>query len=318
MVAETLTQKTTVLPLVTIVTPSFNQGEFLAATMASVLGQEYPHIEYIVIDGGSTDKSLSAIKQYADRVAYWVSEPDHGQAHAINKGLRRASGSILGWLNSDDVLLPNTVSRAVDTFLREAEVDVVYGRLNRIDSDGRSLPTPILPKDRVTFDQHHAIGECVVNQPGSFWRREIMEHAGLLNEDLNYALDYEYWVRLLLSGAHFKRLPEPVAEFRLSQNSKTVGQTARMAREHLAIIDRFLSDPDLASRLGVSSTELARQARHGTAVVRLYACYGCVKEGKPREALKWFMEAQRSDPTILLDRRWRDLGVAAFRRRMSA
>ena len=305
------------LPLVSVITPSYNQGVFLEATIRSVLEQSYPHIETIVIDGGSTDDSVDIIARNADRLAYWVSEPDRGQAHAINKGLHRANGSILGWLNSDDVMLPSTVGRIVDTFQNEADVDVVYGRLQRIDKAGNSVPTPILPKDQVTFDKRHAIGECIVNQPGSFWRRRIMDEAGMLNEELHYALDYEYWVRLLLAGARFKRLEENVADFRLSADSKTVGQTASVAREHLAVIDRFLSDPDLAEKLGISPQELAEQARRGRALISLYAFYGTMKEdGMSREAAGWLREAVRTHPQSLLHRRWIDLGMAGLQRRL--
>ena len=147
-----------------------------------MLDQDYPRLEYLVIDGGSSDDSPRIIERYASRLAYWESQPDRGQAHAINKGLQRARGDILGWLNSDDVLLPGVVSRAVQIFTQYPEVDVVYGRLERIDASGRLLPTPRLPKDRVDFDLSQVLGECVVNQPGSFWRREVMERAGLLDE----------------------------------------------------------------------------------------------------------------------------------------
>ncbi len=305
-------------PLVSIITPSYNQGEFLDATMRSVFEQDYAHIEYLVIDGGSTDGSEAVIRGYGSQLAYWVSEPDNGQAHAINKGLQRATGSIIGWLNSDDVMLPSTVSRVIETFQAEPDVDVVYGRLNRIDDAGNPVPTPILPKDQVTFDNHHAIGECIVNQPGSFWRRRVMEQAGLLNEDLNYALDYEYWVRLLLAGARFKRLPEPVADFRLSADSKTVGQTTSMAREHLAVIDAFIADPDLAKKLDVSDAELRDQARQGKALINLYAFYGAMKEdGIGSDAAGWLRAAIRTHPQILLSRRWFDLGMASIRRRVS-
>jgi len=301
-------------PLVSIITPSYNQGQFLEQTILSVLNQVYPHIEYFVMDGGSTDSSLEVINKYANCLAYWESKPDRGQAHAINKGLKRAEGELLGWLNSDDILFPDTVSRVVATFARQDEVDVVYGRLVRIDREGDPVPTPTLPKDRVEFNRHNLIGECVVNQPGAFWHRWIMEKVGFLNEKLDYALDYEYWVRIILAGGKFKKLPNPVAEFRLSSGSKTVGQTSNMAREHLGVIDHFMAQPDLPEKLGLSPEALSLQARKGRGIISLYAFYGCVKEKHWSEALYWFNQAHASDPLVLFDRRWLELAFASLRR----
>lgn len=303
-------------PYVSVVTPSFNQAPFLADTIESVLAQTYPNIEYIVIDGGSTDGSIDIIRHYADHLAYWVSEPDRGQAHAINKGLAVARGEIIGWLNSDDVYLPDTVEAAAAVFADRSDVDAVYGRLARIDAAGQPIPTPTLPKDRLTFDRHHVIGECIVNQPGSFWRRSIMERVGLLNEDLRYALDYEYWTRMIAAGARFRRLDRVMAKFRLSADSKTVGQTAKMAREHLTVIDTLVADAEFVRKLDISTAELTRQTRQGRAVICMYAAYGCLKEGRWREAQRWWLQAQRNDPTISFQQRWRDLGWATLQRRL--
>ena len=303
-------------PLVSVITPSYNQGQFLEHTILSVLNQDYANIEYLVIDGGSTDNSLEIIRRYADRLKYWESEPDRGQAHAINKGLKRAKGEVLSWLNSDDVLFPETVSLAVATFLQHDDIDVVYGRLIRIGPDGKPVPTPTLPKDRVEFTRHNVIGECVVNQPGAVWRQRIMKQTGYLNEKLNYALDYEYWVRMILAGGKFKKLPNPVAQFRLSSGSKTVGQTSNMAREHLKVIDHFMAQSDMPEKLGLSPEAVRRQAGKGRGIVSLYAFYGCVKEKQWSEALYWFRQAHASDPLVLLDRRWVGLAWASFFRRI--
>jgi glycosyltransferase involved in cell wall biosynthesis len=304
----------TMLPWVTIVTPSYNQGDFLAATIRSVLEQDYSNIEYLVYDGGSTDNSLEIIQHYAERLDYWESKPDQGQAQAINKGLKRSKGQILGWLNSDDVLLPDAVSEAVKIFRREQDVDVVYGRLKRIDRNGKIVPTPTLPKDIVEFNKYNVIGECVVNQPGSFWRRDILDRVGYLNEDLDYAFDYEYWVRILLAGGGFKRLNRPVAAFRLSPNSKTVGQTARAALEHLKIIEAFSSRSDLPEKLGISKNVIEKQARKGSALIKMYIFYGFMKEKRWIEAFRWFALAHVSDPLILFNRRWLDLALSRLQR----
>jgi glycosyltransferase involved in cell wall biosynthesis len=303
------------LPLVSIITPSYNQGQFLEMTILSVFNQDYPRIEYLVIDGASNDNSVEIIPRYADRLAYWVSEPDRGQSHAINKGLSRANGTILGWVNSDDVLMPGTISRLVDAFKQNKDIDVIYGHLDRIDTQGKLVPTPTLPKDRVVFDKHTAMMECVVNQPGCFWRRCIMEKVGLLNESLHYGLDYEYWTRMLLAGAKFKRLNETVAMFRLSAGSKTVGQTARMASESIAIIDSFLTQPDLPQRLGISPRALHRQANKGRGNFSLQAFYGCIKDRRWVEAIRWLVRAHGYDPLVMLRRKWLGLAFARVMRK---
>jgi Glycosyl transferase family 2 len=304
------------LPLVSIITPSYNQGQFLEATLRSVLEQDYPHLEYIVIDGGSTDDSPEILSRYASRLAYWESQPDRGQAHAINKGLQRAQGDILGWLNSDDVLLPGVVSRTVRVFNDNPWVDVVYGRLERIDASGKLLPTPQLPKDRVNFDLSQLLGECVVNQPGSFWSRGIMERAGLLNENLHYSLDYEYWTRLALADAQFVHLPETVARFRLSSGSKTVGQTTIMAQEQLRVLEALASRPDLPARLGWTAEQVCRGMRRTRARFRLQAFYGSLKLHQWRVAGRWLAAALSDDPLAPFERRWLDLAMANLQRRL--
>jgi glycosyltransferase involved in cell wall biosynthesis len=303
-------------PLVSIITPSYNQGRYLEATIRSVLEQDYPRIEYLVIDGGSTDESVAIIKRYSDRLAYWESGLDRGQAHAVNKGLQRAQGEILGWLNSDDLLAPEAVRLAVRTLHDQPEVDVVYGRLARIDAVGRPVPTPILPKDRLEFGLAHVVGECIVNQPGAFWRREIMQRVGWLDERLTYSLDYEFWIRMALAGARFRRLDPVVAFFRLSEGSKTVAQTAAQAVEQFQTLGRVLEGHDLARRLNLTSDQLDRQARQARARIALRAAYGYVKLRDWREARSWLGVALHNDPRALFERRYFDLAAASLRRRL--
>ena len=303
------------LPFISIITPSFNQGQFLEATLSSVLEQDYPRLEYIVIDGGSSDDSRQIIERYAPRLAYWVSEPDRGQAHAINKGLKYAKGDILGWLNSDDVLLPGVTSKVAQLFAQNPQVDVIYGRLGRIDASGWLIPTPLLPKDRVEFGLDSVLGECVVNQPGSFWRRAVMERVGLLNEQLHYSLDYEYWIRMALSGAHFMRLEDVLAYFRLSSGSKTVGQTTAMAQEQLHVLEALASRSDLPEKLGLTPVEVSRRARQTRARFQLQAFYGSLKLHQWKATAHWLAGALRDDPSALFERRWLDLALASFRRR---
>jgi glycosyltransferase involved in cell wall biosynthesis len=305
-------------PLVSVVTPSYNQGQFLEATIRSVLLQGYPNLEYMVIDGGSTDDSQEIIRRYEGKLSFWVSEKDRGQAHAINKGLARAKGTILGWLNSDDVLMPGTIFRIVDAFKQHNDIDVIYGHLDRIDPQGNLVPTPILPKDRVEFNKHTALMECVVNQPGCFWQRPMMDKVGLLNDALHYGLDYEYWTRMLIAGAKFMRLDDTVAQFRLSATSKTVNQTTKMAREAISIVDTFLDQADIAHRIELTPHSLLRQANKGRGNFSLEAFYGCVKEKKWVECARWFMRAHRYYPLILFNRKWVDLAVMGVKRRFNS
>lgn len=203
-------------PLVSIVTPSYNQGKFLEETVLSVLNQSYPNLEYIVIDGGSTDGSGKIIRQYEDRLAYWVSEPDRGQAHAINKGFAQANGQIMGWLNSDDLLCSKAVARVVDAFVKEPTLNVVCGFRKVIDKSGKVSGYLAHPP---------AIDDvlkrwCIIAQETVFWRRRVWEHLGPLNEEFTYTMDYEYWQRMLANGYQFGLLPYFLGYFRGHEASK--------------------------------------------------------------------------------------------------
>lgn len=178
-------------PLVSIITPSFNQGRFIEETIKSVLSQDYPYIEYIVIDGGSTDGSIEILKKYEDRLA-WISEPDHGQADAVNKGFSRAKGAILGWLNSDDTYTPGAVSAAAEHFLQHPEIVMVYGDAHFIDETGNAAEKyPSEP-----FRLKRLAETCFLSQPAVFIRTEVFRKIGLLDISLQTCMDYEYWIRI--------------------------------------------------------------------------------------------------------------------------
>ena len=191
-------------PRLTIVTPSFNQGEFLEDTIKSVLDQEYENLEYIVVDGGSTDRSVSIIKKYSHRLAHWVSEPDEGQYHAINKGFARATGEIMAWLNSDDKYLPWTLSVVADIFSAFPEVEWLtsvhplqwnsHGQAVAVDFTGALSRHSFLQGNN--FPVEGSIGRRWIQQESTFWRRSLWERAGgRLDQSLAMAADFELWAR---------------------------------------------------------------------------------------------------------------------------
>jgi glycosyltransferase involved in cell wall biosynthesis len=221
-------------PLISIVTPSYNQAEHLEATLRSVQEQDYPALEHILIDGASTDGSLEIIRRHGAHLAYWESEADAGQAQALNKGFRRARGEILCWLNSDDVYRPGTLRAVAEVFGEQPELDVAYGGIDLIDPAGTLLST----LSAGPFDLRQQV--CATNlmpQPSTFFRRRIYERLGDLNERLHYVMDYEYWVRAGLAGARIAPVSSVWAGFRLHEASKTVAQPLRFAEEFRQVVD---------------------------------------------------------------------------------
>lgn len=209
-------------PLVSIVTPSYNQAQFLEQTILSVLNQDYPHLEYIIIDGGSTDGSVDIVRKYKDRLAYWVSESDMGQPDAINKGWRMSHGEILAYLNSDDTYEPGTVKAAVEIFQEHPEVYLVFGDENIIDERGQILER----RHTTDFDLRTFIGDsCFIPQPTTFFRRVALTEVGMLNTRLHYAFDYDLFIRIC-SRFQAHRIPCIIANFRRHQSSKTMSGSA--------------------------------------------------------------------------------------------
>lgn len=219
-------------PLVSIITPSFNQGKFLEETMLSVLNQDYEAIEYIIVDGGSTDNSLDVIQKYQSRLAWWVSEPDKGQTEAINKGFSHASGEILAWLNSDDVYHPGAVREAVKYLQEHPQVGLVYGDLDFIDENDRLIgkfnaAQTDLPRLRR--------GYVHIPQPSAFFRADLWKKIGPLDESFFFAMDYDLWTRLA-AVSELKYLPGKTwAKFRLHSDGKTINSDDRCWPEMLRV-----------------------------------------------------------------------------------
>jgi glycosyltransferase involved in cell wall biosynthesis len=220
------------LPLVSIITPSFNQAEYLEATIQSVLTQDYPRIEYIVIDGGSTDGSVDVIQKYQNRLAFWVSEQDKGQTDAINKGFNRAKGDILAWINSDDTYNPKAVGEAVLYLMENPDVAMVYADCDFIDEQGRVIGKFA---SRQTDYKKLRQGYVHIPQQTMFFRAKYWKEVGPLDPSFYFAMDYDLWVRIA-ARAPIKYLPGRTwANFRIHTSSKTNVNDERGWKEMLRV-----------------------------------------------------------------------------------
>lgn len=223
-------------PRITIVTPSFNQGRFLEETIVSVLDQGYPNLEYMIIDGGSTDNSREIIRKYERHFSYWVSEPDRGQSHAINKGFCRATGDIFGWINSDDVYTKGTLVKIGESWA-EREFNFLYGKCEIIAEDGRYLfDFPYVPEMSCAL----LVSDHEVPQPSTFFSKRVWNSLGPLDEGLDFGMDFDYWVRGVLAGFKWSAIPVLFSQFRLHDKSKTVTSMIEQHRETEIILDRIL------------------------------------------------------------------------------
>jgi glycosyltransferase involved in cell wall biosynthesis len=279
------------MPLVSIITPSYNQAAFLEQTIQSVLGQTGASIEYLVVDGVSTDGSLEIILRYSDRLAWWVSERDAGQADAINKGLRRAKGEIVAWLNSDDLYLPGTVAQAVEAFQAYPEAGLVFGDAITIDPKGRQI-------GRLAFGDwglDELIGFRIICQPAVFMRRSVLEQAGYLDPSYHYLLDHQLWLRIArLTPIH--HVSQVWAQARHHPGAKNVAQPEGFSRETLRLLAWMETQPDLAPRLAVNRRRIEAGA------YRLSARY-LLDGDQPGRALRDYARALKRSPAFAL-RHW--------------
>lgn len=276
------------LPLVSIITPSFNQAAYLEQTMRSVLAQDYPHIEYRVMDGGSTDDSRGIIERYGPRLAGWVSERDRGQADAINKGFAQSAGEIIAWLNSDDLYLPGAIQAAVQVLQADPSLALVFGDVQSIDSQGKIF-------------NHMRYGDWnladlmafnIIGQPGVFMRRSALEKAGYLDLDYHFLLDHHLWLRVAQQGG-MKYLPVELAAARFHADAKNVAHAAEFGREAYAIQDWMQTQPALRE-LYTANLHRIRAGAH-----RINARY-LLDGGQAGPALRAYWKALSQHPPTAL------------------
>ncbi len=224
-------------PKISIVTPSFNQGKFIEETILSVIGQGYPNLEYIIIDGGSTDETVDIIKKYEKHLTYWISEKDNGQSHAINKGFSRASGEILGWLNSDDMYVPATFS-FISGLIDVTETGVYFGNcIHFKESEGEFTchGSDVIK----AHAEDKLVNSIYVIQPSSFWTKSTFQKVGPLREDLHYGFDWEWFIRAEISGINFHSVSKCLSMYRFHDSHKTGTGGTRRQEELSSIYEKY-------------------------------------------------------------------------------
>ena len=222
---------------VSIVTPSYNQGAYIEKTIKSVLNQNYDNLEYLIIDGGSTDTSIDTIKKYEQDLKYWISEKDHGQSDAINKGWRIAEGEIIAYLNSDDTLEPSAIQQVVQEFKRCPQVGIVYGNCNVISENDAYLG--LLRGNQLAFEQLLIHGQKGVWQPAAFFNAEIVRKLGFLNESWEYCMDYDLILRIS-EKSQIKYVDYTLANHRMYTSTKSLSQAENHWKEKIAVKKQFL------------------------------------------------------------------------------
>lgn len=291
-------------PLISVVTPSFQQAQYLETTLRSVLGQGYPRLEYLVLDGGSTDGSEAILRRYAPRLAFWASQPDSGQAAAINQGFARARGDLLTWINSDDWLLPGALASAAQAYQHQPGALLLGDTLYYAESDGYVLA---MPQRDVTLACLMYTGKpgSMWHQPGTFIPREVWTRVGPLDEGLHYAFDRDWMCRALAAGTPVAYLGGPAAVFRLQAASKTADKLPAWGDERHRVTERYRA---LAPGLTARQAE-AEQAIWDATVRLHYQFMAHWDAGGARRAL-W--RGVRADPRLAANRTYWHLWVRAL------
>lgn len=291
-----------VYPLITVVTPSLNQGEFLESCMQSVLGQNYPNLEYIVIDGGSTDGSVEIIKSHEEHLCYWVSESDNGQSHAINKGFMRAEGVLVTWLNADDFLYSGALHAMAEAWQNSPGASFYWGNGNRVRKDGTKRFSHY-PDEDIYFDRDVLInGLNYILQPATFINGKVLKSINYLDEKLNYAMDTDLWIRLS-DKSEPVRVEACIAANREYEETKSSSGSFKRAEELRRVAERYsgisvtpgalwyylhtLRDEMLTNPGCYSKKELQITVSHWHAVEMIMACKGRIRGIFPAGMSAW-------------------------------
>ncbi len=214
---------------ISIITPSYNQGQFIEATILSVLNQTYKNIEYIIVDGGSTDSTMRVVEKYKDKIDIVIHEKDKGQSDAINKGFKLATGTLVGWINSDDVLYPNCVEQLVKAYVQKNDGAIYYNRFNdRIDAKGNKILTY---EKNIPDKQHLLLSNYDVIQPGSFYSNDTLKEINYVDASINYCMDLDLWLRLLNHGPIYNISNAPIAAIRVWEETKTATGKGKFLKE---------------------------------------------------------------------------------------
>lgn len=276
------------MTLISIITPSYNQAKYLEQTIQSVLTQEYANIEYIVIDGGSNDGSVDIIKKYQDKLAYWISEKDNGQADAINKGFAKATGGIIAWLNSDDYYLPETITKAVKVFEENPEVVLVYGNMLAVDENGKTFNT--LNYKQLTLED--LICFQIIGQPAVFFRKVALEKTNGLNLNFHFLLDHLFWIELAQHGKMLY-VNQTWSAARYHVEAKNRAKAAEFGQEAFRILSLVEQDKNLSTTFEKVKNRAIASAH------RVDARY-MLDGGFPKQALlAWFKSFWIHPPTAL-------------------
>jgi glycosyltransferase involved in cell wall biosynthesis len=270
------------LPSISIVTPTLNQRRFIEATIDSVLQQEYPDLEYLVVDGGSTDGTQELLSSYEGALR-WVSQAGSGQTAAINPGWQLTSGEVIAWINSDDIYAPGALRKVGEYFQNHAEVDIIYGDCDMIDADGRYLK--VYPTQPFDFVKLVRATINFIPQPATFLRRSVIEKTGPLDESLSYVMDFDYWLRAGLQH-DIRYLPEKLAALRLHAMAKSIAQLGKFAVEMVQVYQSFFARDDLPPEIFPVKREALANIHHRAADCAFWAGDMPAARGYIRESFR--------------------------------